>query len=57
MEIYGETQVLILDDIFSELDENHRKLVVEICQKHQTIFTSAEKEALTYLPSAQIINI
>jgi len=57
MERYGETPVLLLDDIFSELDENHRKLVVEICQKHQTIFTSAENEALTYLPSAQIINI
>lgn len=57
MERYGETPVLLLDDIFSELDENHRKLVVEICQKHQTIFTSAENDALSYLPTAQIIKI
>ena len=57
MERYKEIPVLLLDDIFSELDENHRKLVVEICQKHQTIFTSAENEALIYLPSAQIIKI
>ena len=57
MERYKETPVLLLDDIFSELDENHRKLVVEICQKHQTIFTSAENEALIYLPNAQIVKI
>jgi len=51
-ERYGETPILLLDDIFSELDENHRKLVVEICQKHQTIFTSAEeisRQILGYL--------
>jgi len=54
---YGETPVLLLDDIFSELDENHRKLVVEICQRHQTIFTSAEVGAKLYLPTAQMIKI
>jgi len=57
MERYKKTPVLLLDDIFSELDENHRKLVVKICQKHQTIFTSAENEALIYLPNAQIVKI
>lgn len=57
MERYKEIPVLLLDDIFSELDENHRKLVAEICHRHQTIFTSAENEVQIYLPSAQIIKI
>jgi DNA replication and repair protein RecF len=53
-EQYQEEPILLLDDIFSELDENHRQIVVEICRKYQTIFTSAEK---INLPTAQIENL
>ena len=53
-EQYQEEPILLLDDIFSELDENHRKIVVEICGKYQTIFTSAEE---INLPTAQIEKI
>ncbi|HPJ17465.1 MAG TPA: DNA replication/repair protein RecF [Candidatus Woesebacteria bacterium] len=40
--IYQDTPVLLLDDILSELDFDHQSLVVEICQKYQTIFTTAD---------------
>jgi DNA replication and repair protein RecF len=40
----GERPILLLDDIFSELDENHRKLVMSVVRKQQTIITSAEEE-------------
>ena len=38
--------ILLLDDIFSELDEAHRKRVLEVLPKQQTIITSAEPELL-----------
>ena len=36
--------ILLLDDIFSELDEEHRKEVVKMTEGRQTIITSAEEE-------------
>ncbi len=38
----GERPVLLLDDIFSELDEKHRSSINNIVDKQQTIITSAE---------------
>jgi DNA replication and repair protein RecF len=40
----GERPILILDDIFSELDESHRELVLALLDKQQTIVSSAEEE-------------
>jgi DNA replication and repair protein RecF len=57
LETYKEEPVLLLDDIFSELDPEHRQLVANICHKYQTIFTSAEIESINYLPTAQTIKI
>ncbi|MGI5825880.1 MAG: DNA replication/repair protein RecF [Patescibacteria group bacterium] len=39
-----DTPVLLLDDIFSELDEKHQHLVLEVVDKQQTIITSANLE-------------
>lgn len=39
----GERPILLLDDIFSELDHPHRKMVTEIIGKQQTIITTADK--------------
>lgn len=36
--------LLLLDDIFSELDEAHRELVMKLIRQHQVIITSAESE-------------
>lgn len=40
----GSTPVLLLDDIFSELDPQHRELVFAIIQQQQTVITSADPE-------------
>jgi DNA replication and repair protein RecF len=37
-----ERPILLLDDIFSELDEKHRELVLEIIGKQQTIITTTD---------------
>jgi DNA replication and repair protein RecF len=39
----GERPVLLLDDVFSELDETHRKAVMDVIENQQSIITSAEK--------------
>jgi len=38
--------ILALDDIFSELDWEHRKAVLSIVDKQQTIITAAERESV-----------
>jgi len=42
--ILGYRPVLLLDDIFSELDEEHINLILEMLGKQQTIITTAHKE-------------
>jgi len=39
----NEKPVLLLDDIFSELDHKHRKIVMDVSKKQQTIITTADK--------------
>mgnify|MGYP001585751177 CR=1 FL=1 len=46
----GERPILLLDDIFSELDEAHRELVVDLIGKQQTILTSADEGILEMIP-------
>ena len=41
-----EKPVLLLDDIFSELDENHIELVLEMFGEQQTILTTTHREFL-----------
>jgi DNA replication and repair protein RecF len=45
----GERPILLLDDIFSELDEKHREFVLGIIGRQQTIITTAEAEVLMML--------
>ncbi|MBP9817478.1 DNA replication and repair protein RecF [Candidatus Shapirobacteria bacterium] len=47
---YKSAPILLLDDIFSELDLNHRRLVGHICHQYQTIFTSADENFDEYFP-------
>lgn len=49
-----ERPVLLLDDIFSELDKGHRELVVELVSKQQTIMTSAESDIIQELGLTQV---
>ncbi len=55
--IYQDKPVLLLDDIFSELDPEHQKLVVSLCKKYQTIFTAAEPESVNILSAAKLIQL
>jgi len=39
----GEKPLLLLDDVFSELDSKHKNTVMEVVKDHQTIITSTDK--------------
>lgn len=45
----GERPILLLDDILSELDKGHRKLVFDLISKQQTVITSADEESVQML--------
>ena len=51
--------ILLLDDIYSELDEIHRNAISEFLNKNQTIITTAEKELVPQeiLNRARIIEL
>jgi DNA replication and repair protein RecF len=36
--------ILLLDDIFSELDDHNRELVMKVIKEYQTIATTTEEE-------------
>lgn len=43
----GERPTLLLDDIFSELDHEHRDVVMKLAQKQQTVITTADEHFIT----------
>jgi DNA replication and repair protein RecF len=49
--------LLLLDDIFSELDEQHRAEVVAMTEGRQTIITTAEEEMIQIVSGADIIRL
>lgn len=55
----SERPVLLLDDIFSELDEGHIELVLEMVGKQQTIATTTHKEFFkkTFLQAVNVIEL
>jgi len=53
----GERPVLLLDDIFSELDPEHHKLVIETAQKQQTILTTAEPRSVDQFSGLQFVDL
>jgi len=55
----SQKPVLLLDDIFSELDQNHRDLVTKIIPNQQTIITTTEEEVVKgkFLKEAKIIKL
>ncbi|MFA6250264.1 MAG: DNA replication and repair protein RecF [Candidatus Shapirobacteria bacterium] len=54
---FKDKPILLLDDIFSELDTTHRRLVGQICHTYQTILTSSEDEPLKYFEQAHQIRL
>lgn len=57
--VLGKRPVLLLDDVFSELDAKHRKAVALIAKKQQTIIATVELENIPqeFLDSARILKI
>lgn len=57
--ILGQRPILLLDDVFSELDANHRAHVVEIVSRQQTIIATVELENIpqSFLASARILKV
>jgi len=55
----GERPILLLDDIFSELDNKHRELVLQIIPKQQTIITTTDLHLIEkeYLKEVKIIEL
>ncbi len=54
-----ERPVLLLDDVFSELDEKHRKKILQVLPCQQSLVTSAEPDLLNsgLLHSARVIEL
>lgn len=57
--ILNQRPILLLDDVFSELDANHRAHVVEVVGKQQTIIATVELENIpkNFLDSARILRV
>jgi len=55
--VTGDKPLLLLDDIFSELDEQSRNMVLTIISKQQTVITSAEEEVIPMLKHIAHIKI
>lgn len=53
----GEKPILLLDDIFSELDHEHRGTVIDLCKKQQTIITTADPHYIEKIKGAEIVEI
>lgn len=49
--------ILLLDDIFSELDEEHRKEVIKMTEGRQTIITTAEEDVAPMLRGADVVRL
>lgn len=52
---YNKKPILLLDDIFSELDKNNRKLILNVISKYQTIITMTDKGLLKYCKGEKVI--
>lgn len=55
----GQRPILLLDDVFSELDLHHREAVVEVVSRQQTILSAVELQNLPkdFLNSARILKV
>jgi DNA replication and repair protein RecF len=48
---------LLLDDIFSELDHEHRKIVMELANKQQTIITTTDENFLRKFKKFELVKL
>ena len=55
--VTGEKPTLLLDDIFSELDQDHRKVVMKASKGQQTIITTADPHFVKKLEKVEKIQL
>lgn len=55
--VTGDQPILLLDDIFSELDHEHRDVVMEIVDKQQTLITTADVHNIEGIKGAGIVRL
>lgn len=53
----GQRPVLLLDDVFSELDQDHRKRILEIIPKQQTIITATDLQSIKQGKETKVIKL
>jgi DNA replication and repair protein RecF len=53
--IMGSRPLLLLDDIFSELDESHIQLVMDMVSRQQTIITTTHEEFLSGMKKDSLV--
>lgn len=55
----GKRPILLLDDIFSELDASHKAHVVEVVSKQQTVIATVDLEKISreFLDTARILKV
>lgn len=53
----GQNPILLLDDIFSELDHDHREVISEIVRDCQTLITSPDPHYIEDLKAEEIISL
>lgn len=56
-EVSGQKPTLLLDDIFSELDHEHREKVFQLAKKQQTIITTADPHFVLDIPNVEKIQL
>jgi DNA replication and repair protein RecF len=56
-ELTDEKPILLLDDILSELDYDHQRLVIDLTNRYQSIITSSDENITTLFPKANLIRI
>jgi DNA replication and repair protein RecF len=53
----SERPTLLLDDIFSELDHNHREIVMKLAERQQTVITTADEHFLEGLKAVGVLKL
>lgn len=53
----GEKPTLLLDDIFSELDHEHRDIVMKTAENQQTIITTADEHFIEDFNAKSVISL
>lgn len=57
--VLGKRPILLLDDVFSELDAEHRKAIIDIVKLQQTLIATVELEHIpkSFLDEARILRV